>query len=285
MRKTLLITGAAGMVGRELAAQASSSFDVVALTKSQLDVSDASRVTAAVARAKPSLVLHVGAWTNVDGCETDPDQAYRVNSLGTRNLAISAAAIEAPIVYVSTDYVFDGTGTKPYVEFDPVNPRSVYGRSKLAGEQFVRELARGRFWIVRSQWIYGHHGKNFVDTILAAARAGKPLSVVSDQIGCPTFARDLAGGILHLVGRDAGFGTYHCSANGECSWFEFTEEILRLANVTPHSLAKMTSDKLDRPAPRPAYSVLRNFCLEQTVGDPMRPWQDGVRDYLAQKGV
>lgn len=282
-KQTLLITGASGMVGRELAARAAATYDVVALSKADLDVADRGRVLAAVQRAKPDVIAHVGAWTNVDGCELEPDGAYRVNALGTRNVALAAAAREVPILYVSTDYVFDGTATRPYVEFDPVNPRSAYGRSKLAGEQFVREFARGRFFIVRSQWIYGFHGKNFVDTILAAVHAGKPLTVVNDQFGCPTSAADLARGLLHVLERDPGFGTYHCSATGECSWFDFSVEILKQAKLEPASLAPMSSERLDRPAPRPRYSVLRNFCLEQTVGDPMRSWQDGLREYLTQK--
>jgi dTDP-4-dehydrorhamnose reductase len=282
-RRKMLITGGRGMLGRELTALAAPDHEVLATDLPELDVADRTRVQDAVARFRPDVIMHGGAVTNVDGCETDPDLAYRVNALGTRNMAEAAARLGVPIVYVSTDYVFDGAGSRPYVEFDPVNPRSVYGRSKLAGEEFVRELAGGRFWIVRTQWIFGFHGKNFVDTILQAARDGRPLKVVDDQVGCPTFARELARGILAIVRRDPGFGTYHCSASGSCSWYDFTVEILRVAAVEPKSLAPMKSSELDRPAPRPAYSVLRNFALEQTIGDPMKPWQDGLAEYLNEK--
>jgi dTDP-4-dehydrorhamnose reductase len=284
-RRRMLITGGRGMLGRELTALAAPDHEVLATDLPELDVADRARVLDAVARFRPDVVVHAGAITNVDGCETDPDLAYRVNALGTRNMVEAAARQGAPIVYVSTDYVFDGAATRPYLEFDPVNPRSVYGRSKLAGEGFARELASGRFWIVRTQWIFGFHGKNFVDTILQAARDGKPLRVVDDQVGCPTFARELARGILAILRGEPGFGTYHCSAAGHCSWYDFTGEILRIAGVTPKSLAPMKSTELDRPAPRPAYSVLRNFALEQTIGDPMKPWQDGLAEYLAEKAA
>jgi len=273
------------MLGRELSSLGEQQYDLVVTDIPELDVSDQASVDAAVAAAKPDLILHGGAITNVDGCETDPDLAYRVNSLGTRNMAQAAAHHDVPILYVSTDYVFDGDADHPYLEFDHVNPRSVYGKSKLAGEQFVREIAGGCFWILRTQWIYGFHGKNFVDTILAAARDGRPLRVVDDQIGCPTFARDLARGILEVFGQRPGFGTYHCSASGQASWFDFTREILRVAGVTPKSLDRMPSTELDRPAPRPARSVLRNFAFEQSIGDPMRSWQEGLSEYLAEKAT
>ncbi len=282
-RRTLLVTGANGMLGSELCRQAADRYDVVATDVGEMDVTDLAAVRDVATRTRPAFILHGGALTNVDGCETDPDLAYRVNALGTRNMAQTAAALGVPIVYVSTDYVFAGDGAVPYLEFDPTGPKSVYGRSKLAGERFVRELAGGRFYIVRTQWVFGFRGKNFVDTIVGAAREGRPLRVVDDQVGCPTWARDLARSILLLVERDPGFGTYHCSSRGSCSWFEFTEAILRLAGVTPKSLDPMPSSELDRPAPRPLYSVLRNYAFEQTVGDPMPTWRDAVAAYLKAK--
>lgn len=272
------------MVGSEFAAGAAPRHEVTALAHADLDVSDRRAVRDVVARAAPDVIVHGGAWTNVDGCETDVARAYRVNALGTRNMAAAAAEAGAAILYISTDYVFDGRGSRPYHEFDPTNPLSQYGRSKLAGEQFVRELAGGRFWIVRSQWIYGFRGKNFVDTILAAARAGKPLRVVDDQIGCPTSASDLAAALARIVEQDPGYGTYHCSGGGACSWFELAREIVRLSGAKPAALEPMKSTELDRPAPRPAYSALQNFALEQTIGDPMRPWPDALAAYLAARG-
>lgn len=280
MTKTLLITGGDGMLGTELRAQAADDFEVVSTDVGDMDVTDLALVRETFDARRPDLVIHGGALTNVDGCEEDPDLAFRVNALGTRNVALAAAARDVPVVYVSTDYVFDGRGERPYLEFDPVGPPSAYGRSKLAGEEFVRQLSRGRFWIVRTQWVYGFGGKNFVETILTAALADRPLRVVDDQFGSPTWARDLARSILTLVGSDAGYGTYHCSSRGSCSWFEFTREILRVAGVKPKSLDPMPSTELDRPAPRPAYSVLRNWMFEQTIGDPMPEWRDAVAAYL-----
>lgn len=283
MSKTLLITGANGMLGTELRAQAAGRYEVVATDIDEMDVTDAALVRRTFADSAPDLVIHGGALTDVDGCETDPDFAFRVNALGTRNIALAAAEHAAPVAYVSTDYVFPGDGDRPVTEFDRVEPPSAYGRSKLAGEQFVREHAGGRFWIVRTQWVYGFGGKNFVDTILGAAEAGKPLRVVDDQIGSPTWARDLAAAILTLAESDAGYGTYHASSRGCCSWFEFTREILRVAGVTPASLDPMPSTELDRPAPRPAYSVMRNWMFEQTIGDPMPPWQEALAEYLTAR--
>lgn len=284
MRGRFLITGASGMVGRELAHLLGHDHDVIALAHADLDVADFAAVRAAVATHRPTAFLSVGAWTDVDGCERDPDRAHRVNALGPRNAAIACAQAGIPVLQVSTDYVFPGVGkTTPYIEDDLVGPASHYGRSKLAGERFVREHAAGRFWIVRTQWVYGHHGKNFVDTMLNLARQGKDLKVVDDQIGCPTFARDVARGIVAILTRDAGFGTYHCSGNGQASWFEFAAEIFAVAGVHPNSLQPQPSSQLDRPAPRPAYSVLRNRMLELTIGDPMPRWQDGLREYLGER--
>lgn len=276
----LLVTGAGGMVGSALLELGAPRHQMVGFKHADLDVGDLHAVRTAVAATEPDCILHVGAYTNVDGCETEPEKAYRVNALGTRNCALAAAARGIPILYVSTDYVFDGAGKKPYFEFDPVCPQSVYGWSKLGGEEAVKAHSGGRFYIVRTQWVFGFHGKNFVDTILTAARSGKPLKVVDDQIGCPTYATDLARAILLIVERDPGFGTFHCSSQGECSWFDFTKAILDLAHVKPSVLETMKTKDLDRPAKRPLYSVLRNFALEQTLGDPMPHWQAGLEAYL-----
>jgi len=281
----LFFTGANGMVGSALGSLGASGcgHDMVGLPFPGLDVSDRAAVRAAVAAARPDVLLHVGAHTDVDGCERDPDLAYRVNAIGTRNCALAAAERGIPILYVSTDYVFAGDKPSPYVEFDPVNPQSIYGRSKLAGEEFVRELSGGRFYIVRTQWIFGFQGKNFVDTILAAAASGKPLRVVDDQIGCPTYAHDLARTLLTIVEKDPGFGTYHGSSQGSCSWFEFTGAILAAAGIVPTKLEPMKSTELDRPAKRPLHSVLRNYALEQTIGDPMPHWKQALEAYLMAK--
>jgi len=283
-RQRLLITGADGMLGTELKRQAAERYELIPTDIGELDVADREQVRRVVGAERPDLILHGGALTNVDLCETEPDLAYRVNALGTRNMAGAAADRGVPILYVSTDYVFGGDQQRPYLEFDPVAPRSVYGRSKLAGEVAAAELSGGRFWIVRSQWIFGFGGKNFVDTILGAAREGRPLKVVDDQIGCPTWARDLAAALLLILDARPAYGIYHCSSKGSCSWFEFTRAILRAAGVEPASLQPIGSAELDRPAPRPAHSILRNYCLEQTLGDPMPDWQTALEAYLRAGG-
>lgn len=280
----LFLTGANGMVGSALCSLGGPrGHEMIGHPFPGLDVADRAAVDGAVGAARPDLLLHVGAHTDVDGCERDPDLAYRVNAIGTRNCALAAAKRGIPILYVSTDYVFAGDKPTPYVEFDPVAPQSIYGRSKLAGEEYVRELSGGRFYIVRTQWIFGFHGKNFVDTMIAAASAGKPLRVVDDQIGCPTYATDFASALLTIVERDPGFGTFHCSSLGECSWFEFTGAILAAAGITPKTLEPMKSSELDRPAKRPLHSVLRNYALEQTIGDPMPHWKQALESYLMAK--
>ena len=283
-RQRLLITGADGMLGTEIQRQAAGLYDLIPTDIGEMDVGDLGQVRSVVDKECPDLIIHGGALTNVDLCETEPDLAYRVNALGSRNVAAAAALQDIPILYVSTDYVFAGDRQTPYLEFDPVAPRSVYGRSKLAGEVAVRELSAGRFWIVRTQWIYGFNGKNFVDTILDAARAGRPLKVVDDQVGCPTWARDLAACLLLILDQEPAPGIYHCSSNGSCSWYDFTRAILQAAGVEPVSLEPMSSSELDRPAPRPAHSVLRNYCLEQTLGDPMPDWQSALAAYIAVGG-
>lgn len=276
----ILLTGGEGMLGTELRRLAASRFEVVSTDVHDMDVADRDLVFERTREVAPDFVVHAGAWTDVDGCERDPDRAYRVNALGTRNVAEAAREAGAPILYVSTDYVFDGTKTEPYLEFDEAAPRSAYGRSKWAGERFVRELAGGRFWIVRTQWVFGLNGRNFVDTILRAAREGRPLRVVDDQFGCPTWARDLARALLVLLEGKAGFGTYHASSRGACSWFELARAALDAEGLAEVPVEPMSSDELDRPAPRPARSVLRNWMFEQTVGDPMPDWRTALAGYL-----
>jgi dTDP-4-dehydrorhamnose reductase len=226
------------------------------------------------------VLINCAAFTNVDGCETEFDTAYRVNGIGAGNLARAASEKGAEIVHVSTDYVFDGEKREPYYEDDPVCPMSAYGRTKLAGETFV-QVNNPRHWIVRTQWLYGHHGKNFVDTMLEAARSRPSLEVVNDQIGCPTYAKDLALEIVRIVEHGPPYGIYHGSNEGACSWFDFAKRILDGAGIRNVPVNPITSDKLKRPARRPAHSILRNYHLELTIGNRMRPWEEALADYLA----
>ena len=255
----VLVTGAAGQLGREVVDICTAAGDdVIACDLATMDVSDRDQVLQVVVAAAPEAVVHAGAWTNVDGCETDPDRAYAVNALGTRHVAEAARMVGARVCYVSTDYVFDGTGVRPYHEWDATNPLSVYGRSKLAGENVLRPDDT----VVRTSWVCGRHGRNFVKTILGRAAQGQSLTIVDDQHGCPTFAEDLAGMIRTLVVARLP-GVFHVTNQGATTWYRFARDAVAAAGfdvelVTPVSTAEMQPP---RPAPRPAYGVLDNAAL------------------------
>lgn len=275
----ILITGAGGMLGRALRETLSPAHDVAALARGDLDVTDLGLTLATLVRAKPQVVIHAGAWTDVDGCERDPDRAWRVNALGSRNVAVACQEAGAACCYVSTDYVFDGEKADPYTEFDAPNPISCYGASKLAGERYVQTLAP-RHWIVRSSWLFGPGGKNFVKTLLAKARAGQELRVVDDQVGSPTYTRDLARVIARLVSAPH-YGVWHVTNSGSCSWYRFAAAILEAAGLRGVRLEPIGSKDLQRPAPRPRNSVLRNYCWQLEGWPPPRLWADALREYLA----
>jgi len=274
-----LITGAGGMLGQALRRALGESHEVVALSRPQLDVTDLAAVREALARWAPDIVIHAAAWTDVDGCQRDPDRAFRVNALGSRNVALGCQAVGAACCYISSDYVFDGTKVEPYTEFDRPNPISVYGVSKLAGERAVRALTP-RHWIVRTAWLYGPGGRNFVRTLLARARDGEDLRVVDDQIGSPTYAPDLAQAIARLI-REPRYGLWHLTNSQSCTWYDFAAAILENTGQTGVRLEPILSKDLDRPAPRPRNSALRNYCWEQEGWPPLRRWPDALRDYLA----
>lgn len=275
----ILITGAGGMLGRALRETLSLEHDVVALARAELDVTDLAKTLAALARAKPQAVIHAGAWTDVDGCERDPDRAWRVNALGSRNVAVACQEAGAACCYISTDYVFDGEKPDPYTEFDAPNPISCYGASKLAGERYVQTLTP-RHWIVRSSWLFGPRGKDFVKTILTKARAGEELRVVDDQVGSPTYTRDLARAISRLISGPY-YGVWHVTNSGSCSWYRFAAAILEAAGLRGTRLEPISSKDLGRLAPRPRNSVLRNYCLELEGWPALRPWADALPEYLA----
>ena len=259
----VLVTGAGGQLGIDLvgAFAASSSYEVIAADRERLDVADRDAVRAATAAVAPAIIVHAGAWTAVDDCESDPDRAWRVNALGTRHVAEAAASVGAHLVYLSTDYVFDGTLDRPYHEWDVPNPRSVYGASKLAGEREAQSLVPGAA-IVRTSWVCGPHGNNMVKTVLRLATTEKDLAFVDDQRGCPTFTDDLAGAVVGLaVGRRPGI--FHVTNQGPTTWYRFAREVVSAAGRDPAKVRPITTAELNPPrrAPRPANSVLDNAAL------------------------
>jgi dTDP-4-dehydrorhamnose reductase len=278
----VVITGAGGQLGHELV-QAYGDHQVTGLGRDRLDVTDEAAVHAAVAELGPDLVVHAAAWTDVDGCERDPDRAHVVNALGAWWLARACRDRGAPLVYLSTDYVFGGHGgegdRRPYTEFDVLAPINVYGRSKAAGEQLVRATT-DQHYIVRTSWVFGRHGGNFVKTMLRLAAQGGEVRVVDDQVGSPTYATDLARAIreLSVSGR---FGTYHRTNSGTCSWFDLAAETFRLAGESV-DLRRQGSDELDRPATRPAWSVLSNRHAELVGFAAMPTWKDALRRMLQE---
>jgi dTDP-4-dehydrorhamnose reductase len=274
----LMVTGAGGMLGLDVVRIAEQAgHEVVAVAHEDLDITDSQTADRAIRSEQPEALINCAAWTDVDGAEAHLDEAVRVNGHGARNLAAAAAAVGCKIVFPSTDYVFDGSKTEPYVESDPVNPISAYGKSKLVGEG---ETAANnpRHFIVRASWLFGTNGKNFVDTMLGLGRTLDEVVVVKDQIGCPTYTGHLAEGLVRLVEWDD-FGIYHMAGSGECSWYEFAIEIFEQAGVECRVLSQ-TSDMLDRPAPRPPYSVL---VTEREPAIYLPDWKEGLAAFLAER--
>jgi len=264
----VLLTGAGGQVGQELVV-AFADHDVVTADHAALDVADRDAVVACVTASRPEVIVHAAAWTAVDACESDPDRAFAVNSLGTRHIAEAAQRVGAPVYTFSTDYVFDGDQPEPYTELDTPNPRSVYGSSKLAGE---RELASTPdATILRTSWVCGRHGGNMVKTILRLASEHDTLSFVDDQRGHPTFADDLAAMTRRLV-DDRRPGLFHVTNQGAVSWYQFARSVLEAAGHDPERVQPIKTADLDppRPAPRPANSVLDNVAL-RLAGVPLLP--------------
>lgn len=279
----LLVTGAGGQVARALlAAAARRGLTTAALRHEDLAVEDRSAVQSLLGHLRPGAVVHCAAWTDVDGCEADPDRAARINGEAPGHVADACAVLDARLVHLSTDFVFSGRGrTTPYREQDPTEPLSVYGRSKAQGEQAV--LARGGagLHVVRTSWVFGPGGKHFPRAIMARARRGEPLRVVTDQRGAPTLTVDLAEAILDLLTADPPGGIWHCTNAGDCTWHEFARAVLRSCGLGDRDVTAITAAELGRPAARPAYSVLDCSKLAALRGQAMPGWQDALARYLS----
>jgi dTDP-4-dehydrorhamnose reductase len=274
----VLVTGAGGMLGRDVATVARRmSHDVIALTRDELDVTDPAQVERVISRERPGAVINCAAWTNVDGAEENESEASLVNGQGAGFVADAAAKVQAKVLYVSTDYVFDGTKKGSYSESDDPAPLQAYGRSKVAGER-ATALVNRRSFIVRTSWLFGPNGPNFVETMLRLGRGGGPVVVVHDQVGCPTYTGHLAVGLLRLIDGTA-YGIHHMAGEGSCSWYEFAMEIFRQAEVVTRVMAT-SAEMMERPAKRPANSVLVSG-RETPIRLPA--WQRGLADYLARR--
>ena len=279
----IAITGAAGQLGRALQAALGARHETRPLTRAEMDLTDLAATRAAIGDARPDVVIHAGAYTNVDQCETERELAFRVNALGTRNVAVAAAETGARLVAVSTNYVFDGAAAEPYHEWAEARPVSVYGASKLAGEQFARELAGGRFYIIRTGWLYDELSRNFVTTMLGLAEQRSALKVVGDQHGQPTYVADLAAAIGQLIEAPA-YGVYHLTNAGACSRHAWVVEMMRLAGREDIVVEAVPGATMPRPARAPGNGVLHNWA-GAAIGVTLRPWQAALADCLARRAA
>jgi len=288
----ILITGCKGQLGNELqdiiksgrseigeVSDVIKKSEIIALDVDELDITNLEQVKNKINDLKPDVVINCAAATNVDGCESNEDFAFKVNSIGPRNLAIASAEIGAKLVQVSTDYVFSGVGNKPLTEYDLTAPDSAYGKTKLLGENYVREFS-SKYFIVRTAWLYGYVGHNFVYTMRKLGKDKDMIIVVNDQRGNPTHANDLAYHILKLIQTEE-YGLYHCTGKGECSWYDFAKMIIELSGEKCE-VKTCTSEEYKTPAKRPEYSSLDNMMLRNTVGDEMRDWKDAIKSFIGK---
>lgn len=287
--KKILVTGCNGQLGRAIRkeyAEQNIEFintDVVAGDGIvSLDITNIDVVMNMVKDAKPDVIINCAAHTNVDKCEEQEDLAYKINAIGPRNLSIAATEVDAKMIHISTDYVFEGNGTRPYIEFDKPNPISAYGRTKLEGENFVKQFA-SRFFMLRTAWLYGD-GRNFVKTMLSLSEKHDELNVVCDQLGSPTSAVELAKMIHFLEGTD-NYGVFHATCEGDTNWAEFADEIMKQAGKKTrinHVTSKQYKEMNPASANRPAYSILENYMIKLTSDYRMADWQDALTVYMKE---
>lgn len=285
--KKILVTGCNGQLGRAILKEYQAAqvefirTDVIEGENNiSLDITDINAVLALTRAQKPDVIINCAAYTNVDKCEEEQELAYKINAIGPRNLSIAARQADAKIIHVSTDYVFEGNGTSPYTEFDGTNPVSAYGKTKLEGENFVKEFAPKHF-ILRTAWLYGE-GKNFVKTMLGLSEKNDKISVVCDQLGSPTSAVELAK-VIHFLEETENYGMFHTTCEGDTNWADFAEEIFRLASKKTkvnHVTSVQYKEMNPASANRPAYSILDNTMLRLTSDYRMADWHDALREYM-----
>lgn len=275
--KKILVTGCNGQLGKAINKEyENDNAELINTDVAELDITDIQKVMEFVNDTKPNVIINCAAHTNVNACESQWDLAYKINAIGPRNLSIAATAVGAKMIHVSTDYVFDGTGTEPYNEFSPVAPLGAYGKTKIEGENFVKQFA-DKFFIIRTAWLYGD-GKNFVKTMLALGEEKGEVSVVGDQIGSPTSAKELAK-MIHVLEPTDNYGLFHGTCEGLCSWADFAEKIFELSGMDV-KVNHITTDEFPTPAKRPAYSVLDNYMLRLTTDFEFANWEDALAEYL-----
>ena len=275
----ILITGANGLLGHELSSLLKD-HTLILLSHSQLDISDSESINQQIDSSSPDIIINSAAYTQVDACETNYDLAYKSNATGPKNLAIKCKQLGIPLIHISTDYVFEGNEKKnsPLVENDKLGPKTVYGKTKLEGEKMVQENCQ-KYFILRTAWLYGE-GKNFVKTMLSLSKKNKELKVVNDQIGSPTYAKDLAKAIKEIIEKKSDkYGIYHVTNKGEVSWYEFAKKIFEIKNIEI-KVNPCTSEEFPRPAPRPHYSVLSNQKWIDAGFTPMRDYEEALYEYL-----
>lgn len=278
----VLVTGAHGQLGRELTALLSEcGISFYAASRNDMDITSMEAVRKKLREVNPTVIIHAAAYTNVDQAEADEDLAYSINAYGSRHVAIAAREIGASLCYISTDYVFNGQGLKPYNEYDRPEPIGVYGQSKFAGEELVKSLC-DKYFIVRTSWVFGQYGNNFVKTMLRLSEEKKEIGVVTDQIGSPTYTADLARFLLSLIQTEK-YGIYHASNTGSCSWYEFAQAIFELTNKDT-IVRPVTTEQFPRPAKRPSYSVLNHVAIRANGFKELPHWRDALHSFLQEIG-
>ena len=273
----ILITGSNGMLGHDLIEVLKDKHELLLTTSKTLDITDGDSVMDFIVKSNPDIVINSAAYTDVDGCESNPDLAYNVNGEGVKNLALACREVDCPLVHISTDYVFNGQNDRPWVEDDEIGPISIYGKSKLKGEEHIKEILE-KYFIVRTAWLYGVNGRNFPRTMLELAQNHSEITVVYDEVGTPTYTPDLAKGISKLIETDY-YGTYHLTNSGNCSWCEFARYIFEVDDVDVNVIP-VTASEFARPAPRPSYSVLENRNWVENGFEPLRNYKEAIKEYI-----